>query len=104
MSTTFEATQNQKLSERLLAALEAGQKAGGDKRCKQSAALKVVATEDYPLVDLRGDEHEDPAKELRRVYDVAKYELLPFVDTLPTKENPRGQRDLATQRELGLLD
>jgi len=104
MANTFEATQDQKLSERLLAALEAGQKAGGDKRGKQSAALKVVATEDYPLVDLRVDEHEDPVKELRRVYDVAKYELFPFVDTLPTKENPRGQMDLATQKELGLLD
>ena len=104
MATTFETTQEQKLSERLLAALEAGQKAGGDKRGKQSAALKVVATEDYPLVDLRVDEHEDPVKELRRVYDIAKYELFPFVDTLPTKENPRGQMDLATQKELGLLD
>lgn len=104
MANTFEATHNQKFSERLLAALEAGQKAGGDKRGKQSAALKVVATEDYPLVDLRVDEHEDPVKELRRVYDVAKYELFPFVDTLPTKENPRGQMDLATQKELGLLD
>ena len=104
MANTFEATHDQMLSERLLAALEAGQKAGGDKRGKQSAALKVVATEDYPLVDLRVDEHEDPVKELRRVYDIAKYELFPFVDTLPTKENPRGQMDLATQKELGLLD
>lgn len=104
MASVFEGSNNLKLSERLLKALEAGQAAGGDKRGKQSSALKVVSTESYPFVDLRVDEHEDPVKELRRVYEVAKYELFPFIDTLPTKENPRGQMDLATQKALGLLD
>jgi len=104
MARIFEATSELKLSERLLQALEAGQAAGGDKRGKQSAALKVVSTESYPLVDLRVDEHKDPVTELRRVYEVAKYELFPFIETLPTKENPLGQMDLATQKELGLLD
>lgn len=104
MAKVFEATQELKLAERLLKALEAGQAAGGDKRGKQSASLKVVSTEDYPLVDLRVDEHKDPVKELRRIYDIAKYELFPFIETLPTKENPKGQMDLATQKELGLLD
>lgn len=104
MARVFEETKELKLSERLLRALEAGQEAGGDKRGRQSAALKVVSTESYPLVDLRVDEHEDPVKELRRVYEVAKYELFPFIDSLPTKENPLGKMDLPTQKELGILE
>ena len=47
-------------------ALEAGQRAGGDMRGKQSAALKVVGTEAYARVDLRVDEHPEPVAELRR--------------------------------------
>ena len=69
-------------------ALEAGQAAGGDKRGRQSAALRVVGTEPYPYLDLRVDDHADPVAELRRVYEVAKVELLPFVEALPTREEP----------------
>ena len=78
------------LSERLLVALEAGQAAGGDKRGKQSAALLVVHTEEYPYCELRVDEHRYPVAELRRVYEVARHQLLPFVRGLPTRENPLG--------------
>ena len=69
--------------------LEAGQAAGGDRRGRQSAALRVVSTEPYPYLDLRVDDHPDPVAELRRVYEVAKVELLPFVDALPTRDSPR---------------
>ncbi|GAB3068744.1 DUF1028 domain-containing protein [Salinicoccus sesuvii] len=85
MQRTFLIHSDLELSERLLHALQAGQKAGGDKRGKQSAALKVYDTEDYPLVDLRVDEHEDPIKELTRVYEVAKDELLPFMPNMPKR-------------------
>lgn len=78
------------LGERLLIALEAGQAAGGDSRGRQSAALIVRGPEVYPLVDLRVDEHPDPVAELRRIYEIARVELFPFVAALPTKENPRG--------------
>jgi len=63
------------LSERLMKALEAGQKAGGDKRGKTSAALLVAQKERVgtrPLLDLRVDEHRDPVRELRRVFEVYK--------------------------------
>lgn len=61
------------LAERLLAALQAGDIAGGDKRGKQSAALLVVKekgsyggyTDRY--IDLRVDDHVDPVKELARL-------------------------------------
>jgi len=78
------------LSERLARALEAGQAAGGDRRGRQSAALVVFGEEDYPLAELRVDEHADPVAELRRVFEVAKRELFPLVAALPTKRNPYG--------------
>jgi uncharacterized Ntn-hydrolase superfamily protein len=78
------------LAERLLRALEAGQAAGGDKRGRQCAALLVVDREAYPLWDLRVDEHPQPVAELRRVHDIARLQLLPFVQGLPTRENPLG--------------
>ncbi|WP_449537934.1 DUF1028 domain-containing protein [Ferdinandcohnia sp. Marseille-Q9671] len=99
----FEDNKDLPLAERLIVALQAGQDAGGDKRGRQSAAVKVVDTEEYPLVDLRVDEHEDPVKELGRIYEVAKKEMFPFVKMLPTKANPKGTFDFQSSREMGLL-
>ncbi|MEM6280198.1 MAG: DUF1028 domain-containing protein [Verrucomicrobiota bacterium] len=62
------------LAERLIAALHAGQSAGGDSRGKQSAALLVVREGwGYGGVndrfrDIRVDDHETPIRELERVY------------------------------------
>jgi len=61
------------LAEWLLAALEAGQGAGGDRRGQQSAALLVVrdtaglAGENDRYIDLRVDDHREPIRELRRL-------------------------------------
>jgi uncharacterized Ntn-hydrolase superfamily protein len=74
MAGTFENSKGE-LAERLMKALEAGQKAGGDKRGKVSAALLVVGErqiETRPFLDLRVDEHQNPVKELRRIYEVYK--------------------------------
>ncbi|PSL40745.1 putative Ntn-hydrolase superfamily protein [Planomicrobium soli] len=103
MKKSFESTGDLTLAERLLKAMEAGQAAGGDKRGRQSASLKVYSTEEYPLVDLRVDEHPDPVKELGRIYEVAKKELFPFMDMLPTLKNPAGKFDFESSREMGLL-
>jgi uncharacterized Ntn-hydrolase superfamily protein len=69
-----------RLAVRLLAALRAGDAAGGDRRGRQSAALLVVArgqgyggTSDV-VVDLRIDDHPDPVRELSRLLDL--HELL----------------------------
>jgi uncharacterized Ntn-hydrolase superfamily protein len=78
------------LPERLMLVLEAGQIAGGDKRGKQSAALKVFHVEEYPWLDLRVDEHRNPVAELRRILGVARHQLLPFVGGMPTRKNPLG--------------
>ena len=44
-----------------------------------------------PVLDQRVDEHSDPVTELRRIYEVAKVELLAFMKALPTRKNPRGE-------------
>ncbi len=64
------------LSRRLLAALQAGDAAGGDRRGRQSAALLVVrdgagyAGGDDVAVDLRVDDHAHPLEELTRLLDL----------------------------------
>jgi uncharacterized Ntn-hydrolase superfamily protein len=61
------------LSRRLLAALEAGESAGGDVRGRQSAALLVVAAEAEPWrrqVDLRIEDDPEPLAELGRLLDL----------------------------------
>jgi len=75
MAEAFETSEGE-LEERLLRALEAGQKAGGDKRGKRSAALLAMKRPEYkgvrPSIDLRVDYHEDPVKELRRIFEAYK--------------------------------
>jgi uncharacterized Ntn-hydrolase superfamily protein len=64
------------LARRLLAALTAGDDAGGDKRGRESAALLVVREGagygggDDIAVDLRVDDHVDPVTELARLLDL----------------------------------
>lgn len=88
MADAFVRTAALALPERLVAVLEAGQAAGGDKRGRQSAALLVYHREEYPYLSLRVDEHAFPVAELRRIFEVARHQLLPFVDGMPTRDNP----------------
>ena|SRR5688572_23167699 len=71
MSRAYESTQGD-LAERLLAALDAAQKEGGDIRGKQSAAILIVpgkasGKEWEHSMDLRVEDHPEPLKELRRL-------------------------------------
>lgn len=88
MSQAFTAEPAAPLNLRLLAALEAGQAIGGDKRGRQSAGLVVMGAEVYPSVDLRVDEHHDPIAELRRIHTVAAQQLAPFVAGMPRRDGP----------------
>jgi len=90
MAAAFRGSEPLDLAERMLLAMEAGQSAGGDKRGRQSASLRVYEREDYALLDLRVDEHPYPVAELRRVYSIAKLQLLPFVVGMPKKGAPAG--------------
>jgi len=75
MAKAYEGTEGD-LAARLLAALDAGQEAGGDSRGRQSAALLVVREgggyggDNDRVIDLRVDEHPDPIKELIRIRDL----------------------------------
>jgi uncharacterized Ntn-hydrolase superfamily protein len=82
MLESWEATQDEpELARRLLAALQAGDRAGGDRRGRQSAALLVVREEagyggmDDVAVDLRVDEHREPVTELARLLDLNRIYL-----------------------------
>ncbi len=76
MAAAFLSSAGKSLAERVLLALEAAQKAGGDIRGMQSAAMVAVPgkVNDQPwndkLVDLRVDDNPQPLKELRRLYNI----------------------------------
>jgi len=82
-------------AERLIAALAAGEAAGGDKRGKQAAALLVCTTEDYPSLDIRVDDHAEPVAELARLYRKSLERYQPFVRCLPSRARPAGITDRA---------
>ena len=89
-------------AERLIAALEAGEAAGGDKRGKQSAALLIFSTEQYAELDLRVDDHAEPLVELRRLYRKAHERFVPFMRCAPSRARPWGELDRARiEEEIG---
>ncbi len=81
MSGAFQGSDGE-LVDGLLAALEAGQRAGGDKRGQQSAAILVVRPNGGYMhlsdryIDIRVDDHPKPIEELRRVFRVYDLTLL----------------------------
>ena len=91
----FVASAGQPLAERLLAAMGAGEAAGGDKRGKQAAALRIHGDEDYAELDLRVDDHAEPITELQRLYDVSLQRFQPFVACLAGRHSTTGELDRA---------
>jgi uncharacterized Ntn-hydrolase superfamily protein len=81
IARTFEISTGD-LADRLLEALDAGERAGGDKRGRQSAALLVVREQggygglNDRFVDIRVDDNPQPLIELRRIYNLWKQEFL----------------------------
>jgi uncharacterized Ntn-hydrolase superfamily protein len=82
-------------AQRLIAAMKAGEAAGGDKRGKQSAALLIHGEEDWSNLDLRVDDHTDPLAELERLEQVSRERWVHFRQFLPTRKNPAGVTDRA---------
>lgn len=78
------------LVERLIAALAAGLRLGGDRKEERSATVHVVAGEDYPLWDIRVDDHDDPLAELLRLHAVFAEKLYPHIKRMATRTNPAG--------------
>ncbi len=89
----FVASSGRPLAERLLAAMAAGEAAGGDKRGKQGAALRIQGDEDYLQLDLRVDDHAEPIVELQRLYQVSLERFQPFLTCLAGRHDPVGVID-----------
>ncbi|MFB6253557.1 MAG: DUF1028 domain-containing protein [Halobacteriaceae archaeon] len=111
MAETFE-THDGELPERMIAALHAGNEAGGDKRGEQSAALYIAKPEggydgkNDRWIDVRVDDHENPIDELERIFKL--YDV-----TLLEREEPTDKQTLSgstatdvleTLSELGFYD
>lgn len=90
---TFENSTEASFARRLIAAMMAGEAAGGDKRGKQSCALCIWTTEEYPAVSLRVDDHPDPLAELARLESVGRERLFHFINFMPSRANPSGTLD-----------
>ncbi len=84
------ARQELALPERMMQALQAGEAAGGDKRGRQSAALKLVTTEDFPDIDLRVDDHANPLDELERLLKLWRLTRAPGLRNQPSRAHPSG--------------
>ena len=82
------------LAERMLGGLDAGEAAGGDRRGRQSAALVLVTTEDFPDLSIRVDDHTQPLVELRRLLGIWQRERAPFLRDAPSKARPSGMVDM----------
>lgn len=82
------------MPERLMTAMEAGEGAGGDRRGKQSAAMVMITTEDFPDLNLRVDDHPEPLAELRRLLAIWRAEGVPRLGIAPSKASPSGFTDL----------
>ncbi|MFW5937737.1 MAG: DUF1028 domain-containing protein [Halanaeroarchaeum sp.] len=102
MADAYETTDGG-LPEKLLAALQAGNEAGGDKRGEQSAAMYVAKPEggydgkNDRWIDVRVDDHEDPIDELERVFRL--YDV-----TLLEREDPEELRALEGDTAEAVLD
>jgi len=107
MARSYESTPGD-IADRLLAALQAGQREGGDRRGVQSAALLIVRKDagygggTDRWVDLRVDDHTSPIEELRRIFQV--YDL-----TILNREDPAtllpisGEVAQSVQHDLAIL-
>lgn len=72
MSDEYEARHQDDLPMRLLAALASGQRSGGDKRGKRSAALLIASPQPAFYHNLRVDDHPEAVVELTRIYHAVR--------------------------------
>jgi uncharacterized Ntn-hydrolase superfamily protein len=95
-AATYVANEKLPFAQRLIAAMHAGEAAGGDKRGKQSAALLICGDDEWAALDLRVDDHIDPLSELERLEQISRERWVHFRQFLPTRMNPAGVTDRAT--------
>jgi uncharacterized Ntn-hydrolase superfamily protein len=89
----FVASESIPFPRRLIAAMRAGEAAGGDKRGKQSAALLIYGEDEWSDLDMRVDDHADPLAELERLEGVSRERWTIFRRFLPSRRDPVGVTD-----------
>ncbi|MFL5050187.1 MAG: DUF1028 domain-containing protein [Xanthobacteraceae bacterium] len=95
-AAAYAANSSLPFARRLIAAMQAGEAAGGDKRGKQSAALLIYGDDGCSELDLRVDDHVDPLAELARLEQVSRERWVHFRKFLPSRRDPVGTTDRAT--------
>ena len=90
MAASMRSSVDEVLEERLVRAVEAGGRAGGQADGHFSSSLLVFGDEPFAYIDLRVDVHEEPIGELRRIFEWFR-PLLPYYSERPY--NPRLPRD-----------
>lgn len=78
MVTAFELSKGH-LADRLLLALEAGLKAGGEMGPIQSIGLKVCAEPEWPIIDLRVDWHDEPLQQLNHLWQLYEPQMQAYI-------------------------
>ncbi|MFD2237405.1 DUF1028 domain-containing protein [Aureimonas populi] len=86
MARAFERDTGAELVTRLIDAIAAGVAAGGDKEGERSANVYIVEEEEYPIWDIRVDDHPDVVGELKRLEGVFREELYPHVRKMPSRK------------------
>lgn len=92
MEKAFLAEPGEPLADRFVETLAAADAVGGDKKEERSATVYIFDEEEYPLWDIRVDEHDDPVKELRRVHEVFRRDLIPHILKMPKREDSLDDR------------
>jgi len=95
---SFRRSAGRSLAERFLDALDAGQAEGGDMRGKQSAAILIHDSEDYPALSLRVDDHAEPLAEMRRLHRLSQAGYGAYRRFIATKQDPVGVFDRSVIR------
>ena len=90
------------MAEGLLTAMAAGEAAGGDKRGRQSAALKVCLADPYP--DLGADDHLDLLAELHRLHRVSLDRYAVLRRYLAGTDSPYGTLDRGVIKDAIMRD
>jgi uncharacterized Ntn-hydrolase superfamily protein len=89
----YVANETSPFPQRLIAAMLAGEAAGGDKRGKQSAGLLIYGHEEWSDLDLRVDDHVEPLLELERLERISRERWMAFRRCLPSQRDPVGITD-----------
>jgi len=74
--------------------MQEGERQGGDRRGKQSAALLLTTSEDFADLNIRVDDHADPLLELSRLLAIWRQQWPGRAAWAPSKANPSGCTDL----------